>query len=124
MSAACGIDEDDIERLRRGVGDGIFCYIRSVFAIPALVQLYCPQPLPGGEFTEIPSVHPELFDGARTECVTGSDEDGEVVLEEEEGQFGEIGGFSNAVDADDGDNVGTRFGGGEMRRMCDAGYGV
>ena len=53
----------------------------------------------------------ELFDGAGAEGVAGGDEKGEVVLEEEEGEFGEVGGFADAVDANDGDYVGAGFGG-------------
>ena len=53
----------------------------------------------------------ELFDGAGAEGVAGGDEEGEVVLEEEEGEFGEVSGFADAVDTDDGDNVGAGFGG-------------
>ena len=53
----------------------------------------------------------ELFDGAGAEGITGGDEEGEVVLEEEECKFGEVGGFADAVDADDGDDVGAGFGG-------------
>ena len=52
----------------------------------------------------------ELFYGAASEGVAGGDEDAEVVLEEEEGEFGEGGGFADAVDADDGDGVGTPVG--------------
>jgi len=32
-------------------------------------------------------------------------------LQEEEGDFGEVGGFADAVDADDGEDVGARAGG-------------
>lgn len=50
-----------------------------------------------------------MFDGAGAESIAGGDEDLEVILEEEEGELGEVCGFADAVDADDGDYVGAWF---------------
>lgn len=62
-------------------------------------------------------MHAELLDGAGAEGIAGGDEEGEVVLEEEEGEFRKGGGFAYAVDADDGDDVGSPLcGGGEGGR--------
>ena len=52
----------------------------------------------------------QLFDCARPERVAGGNEDRVVSVEEFEGYFGEICGFSDAVDADEGDCVGTVLG--------------
>ena len=56
----------------------------------------------------------ELFDGAGAESIAGGDEEGKLILEKEEGEFGEIGGFPDAINADNGDDVGTGSGRGEI----------
>ena len=52
-------------------------------------------------------MHLELLHGTGAESVGGGDEDLEFVLQQEVGDFGEVGGFADAVDADDGDDVGA-----------------
>lgn len=101
-----GVDEDDVEVLRSGVGDGVFGDVGCVLAVALLVELDLAA-FAGGEFLEVAGVHAELFDGAGAEGVAGGDEDFEFVLKEEEADFGEVGGFADAVDADDGDYVGA-----------------
>ena len=54
----------------------------------------------------------ELFDCTGAECIACGDEEGVMVLQEEEGEFGEGGGFADAVYADDADYVGGGGGGG------------
>lgn len=121
MATTRGIDEDDIVALLLGVSDGVAGDMRGVLAVPLLVQLHPAQPFALTEFPEVAGVHAELFDGARAEGVAGGDEDAQVVLQEEEGEFGQGSGFADAVDADDGDCVGT--GGGEVG-VCGVGDGV
>ena len=53
-------------------------------------------------------MYPELLHCTAAERVGRDDEHAEVVLEEEVGDFAEIGGFADAVDADDADDVGAR----------------
>lgn len=79
-----GVDEDDVEVVGRSIGDGVFGYVRCVFAVPFFVKLHFAQALPLTQFFEIAGVHTELFDGAGAEGVAGGDEKGEIVLEEEE----------------------------------------
>lgn len=88
MATTGGIDEDDVEFLRGRVGHGVFGNVRGVLAVAFFVQLDFPEPFALGEFLKISRVDAELFDGAGAECVAGGDEELEVVLEEEECEFG------------------------------------
>ena len=124
MSSAGGVDEDDIESFGGGVGDSVARDISGVFAVAALVEFDGAETFAGGEGGEVGGVHAELFDGAGAECVAGGDEEGEVVLEQEEGEFGEGGGFADAVDADDGDCVGAAVVGLRGWGARDGGYGA
>lgn len=91
MPPAGRVDEDDVELLRRGVADGVFGDVRGVFAVAFLVELNFPEPLSFRELFQVASVHAELLDRARPESIAGRDEEVEVVLKEEERQFGEVG---------------------------------
>ena len=51
----------------------------------------------------------KLLNSARPESITSRDEEVEIVLKEEESQFGEVSGFAHAVDADYGDDIRTWF---------------
>lgn len=66
----------------------------------------------------------ELLNCTRAECVTGGNEQGEVVLKKKKGEFGKTGGFADAVDTDDGNNIGAGRGGQEVeiRRRIDGRY--
>lgn len=101
MAPAGGVDQNDVEVLRGGVADGVFGNVGSVFAVSLFVELDFAEAFAFGEFFQIAGVHAELLDGARAEGIAGGDEEVEVVLEEEEGEFGEIGRFPHTVDAHD-----------------------
>lgn len=105
MAAARGIDEHDVDGFRGRVGDGVFGNVGCVFAVAALVELDAAAGFAVGEFAEVARVDAQLLDGARPEGVAGGDEEGEVVLQEEEGEFAKVGRFTHAVDADNGDHV-------------------
>ena len=49
----------------------------------------------------------KLLDSAGAEGVAGGDEDAVFVLQEEEADFAEVGGLADAVDADNGDDIGS-----------------
>lgn len=53
-------------------------------------------------------MYTELFDRTRAECVARRDEKGEIILKEEEGQFGQVSGFADSVDPNDGNYIGPR----------------
>lgn len=88
MAATGGIDEDDVEAVIAGVSDGVAGDVGGVFAVTLFVQFDFGETVAGGEVGEVAGVDAELFDGAGAEGVAGGDEEGEVVLEEEEGEFG------------------------------------
>lgn len=56
---------------------------------------------------------PELLNRATSKCVASCDQDFQLVLEEPERDFGQVGGLAHAVDTDEGDSVrgGTLMGG-------------
>lgn len=110
VAAAGGVDEDDVEVVVFGVRDGVAGDVGGVFAVALFVEFDAAEVFAVGEVFEVAGVDAELFDGAGAEGVAGRDQEGEVVLEEEEGEFGEGGGFADAVDADDGDGVGALLG--------------
>lgn len=109
MAATRRVDEDDVEivllRIRDGVGGDVGC----VFAV-ALFEQVDGAALALAEFLQVAHVDAQLLDGAGAERVGGGDEDAVVVLEQEEGDFGEVGGLADAVYADDGEDVGARGG--------------
>lgn len=107
VAAAGGVDEHDVKVLRGGIRDGIFGDVGGVFAVAFLEELDTASAFARGEFLEVAGVHTQLFHGAGAEGVAGGDENFEVVLEKEEGEFGKVGRFAHAVDADDGDDVGA-----------------
>lgn len=115
VSASCGVDEDYVvEHLALS---GVGCVYHSiagnggcVFAIPLLKQIDGADLLATAELAEVANVHAELLDGARTESVCCYDKDAQLVLEEEVGDLAEVGGFADAVDAYDADNVGSCVG--------------
>lgn len=112
VAAAGGVDEDDVEGVGGGMGDGGFGDGGGVFAVALFVEFDLGGAgLAGGQLLEVAGVHAELLDGAGAEGVAGGDEELQVVLEEEEGEFGEVGRFADAVDADDGDYIWSSFGG-------------
>jgi hypothetical protein len=106
MTATRSVDEDDVETVFLGMYDGIGGDVCGVFAVTLFEEVYF-SAFSFGEFLEISYVHAELLDGAGAEGVSGGDEDAMVVLEEKEGDFGEVGGFADAVYADDGEDVGA-----------------
>lgn len=108
MAPARGVDENDVEFVRRRVRHGVLGDVGCVFAVTLFVQLDRAAAFALREFLQVARVHAELLHGAGAECVAGCDKEGEVVLEEEEGEFGEVGGFTDAVDSDDGNYVGSR----------------
>lgn len=106
VPAASRVDEDDVEALVGGMGDCVLCDGGGVLAVALLVELDLAA-LAGGELLEVADVDGELLDGAGAEGVSGGDEDLVLVLQEEEADLGEVGGLADAVDADDGDDVGA-----------------
>lgn len=113
VAPAGGVDEHDVEFIRLRVRHGVFGDIRRVLAVSLFIQFHLTAFLALAQFGEVAGVDAQLFDGAGAEGVAGGDEEAEVVLEEEEGEFGEVGGFADAVDADYGDCVGAGGGAGE-----------
>lgn len=106
VPAAGGVDKHDVEAACGGVRDGVFGDVGRVFAVALFVQLDAAA-FARGELLEVAGVHAQLFDGAGPEGVARGDQDAEFVLQQEEGDFGEVGGFTDAVDADNGDDVGA-----------------
>ena len=88
MAPACGIDEDNVEFLRGCVGHGVFGDVGGVLAVAFFVQLDFPEPFAFGEFLKIARVDAKLFNCAGAECIARGDEQLEVVLNEEECEFG------------------------------------
>lgn len=106
MPAAGSVDEDNVEALLSGVADGVLGNGGGVLAVALLVELDVAA-LAGSELLEVADVDGELLDGAGTEGVAGGDEDLVLVLQEEEADLGQVGGLADAVDADDGHDVGA-----------------
>ena len=106
MATTRGVDEDDIVALLGSVGDCVLGDGGGIFAVALLVEFDLTT-LAGGEFFEVADVDGKLLDGAGAEGIAGGDEDFVFVLEEEEANLGEVGGFADAVDADDGHDVGA-----------------
>jgi len=71
VSTTGGVDEDDVEFLGRGIGDGVFGDVGGVLAVAFLVQLYLPEGFAIREFFEVARMHSELLDGAGAEGVAG-----------------------------------------------------
>ena len=120
------VDKHDREPIRGRIRHSILGDAGGVFAVALLEELDATPPFPRRELFEVAGVDTQLLDGARAEGVTGRDEDFEVVLEKEEGEFGEVGGFADAVNADYRDYVGAGFrrNGVEGRRVGDGGNGA
>lgn len=109
-----GVDEDDVVALLGGVGDCVLGDGGGVLAVALLVEFDLAS-FAGGEFFEVADVDGELLDGAGAEGVAGGDEDFVLVLQEEEADLGEVGGLADAVDADDGHDVGAALAEGRDR---------
>lgn len=88
MPSAGSVDENDVELILFGVGDGVFCDMRGVLAVALFIEFDVAQLFSFGKFFKVAGMDAELFDGAGSEGVAGCDDDAEVVLEEEEGEFG------------------------------------
>lgn len=80
------------------------CDVRRVLAV-ALFEEIDAAALTLRELLEVPYVHAKLLDGARAERVSSSDENTVVVLQKKEGNLGEVGRFTDAVDADNGKHI-------------------
>lgn len=106
VSASGGVNEDDVEAVLRGVSHGVASDGGGVLAVALLVELNAAA-LTDGELLEVADVHGELLNGAGAEGVAGGDEDLVLVLQEEEANLGQVGRLADAVDADDGDDVGA-----------------
>lgn len=83
MSSASGVDKDDVKAVLLGIADSVLGDVGGVFTVALFVELD-DAALADGEFLEVTGVDAELLDCAGAECVTGSDEDFEFILEEEE----------------------------------------
>ena len=118
MPAPGGVDEHHIVPLLRGKGHGVLGHRRSILAIALLVQLDLAA-LAGGQLFEVAHVHGQLLDGAGAEGVARCDEHLVLVLQEEEADLREIGGFADAVDTDNGHDVGAALAEGGSRRGGD-----
>jgi hypothetical protein len=106
VPAAGGVDENDVEAVFLRVRDSVGCDVCRVLAV-ALFEEVDFASFSFAEFLQVLDVHAQLLDGAGAEGVGGGDEDAVVVLQEEEGDFGEVCGFADAVDADDGEDIGA-----------------
>jgi hypothetical protein len=104
------IDQDDIEPVLLGVLHRVGRNVRRVLAVALLEDVHAAA-LALRQFLQVPHVHTQLLDGAGAERVGGGDEHAVVVLQQEEGDFGEVCGFADAVHADDGEDVGACAGG-------------
>lgn len=102
------INKNDVVALLSSMVNGILGDGSSIFAVSLLVQLDFAS-FSGRQLLKVPHMHGELLDGARTESVAGGDEDLVLVLQQEEADLGQVGGLADAVDSDDGDDVGPSF---------------
>ena len=114
MPPSSSINQHHVVVLLRGMGHRILSYRSSILAVSLLVQLdaatfsLC-------QLFKVAYVYGELLDRAGSKGISGGDQDLVLVLEEEIADFREVGGFSYAVDANDGHYVGTRFSEGGAR---------
>lgn len=108
VPAAGGVDEDDIEFVRGRVRHGVLGDVGRVFAVALFVQLDFAPALALREFLEVAGVNSELLHGPGAECVAGRDQEGKVVLQEEEGKFGKVRRLADAVDSYDGNHIRAR----------------
>lgn len=125
MSSARSVNEHDIEPVLLRVHNCVSSNVRCIFSVPFLEKIDF-SALALAQLLQVPHVHAQLLDGAGAERVCSRDEDAVVVLEEEEGDFGEVGGFTDAVYADDGEDVGAgrgRVGLGDFAEEVEGGGG-
>jgi hypothetical protein len=122
VPAARGIDENHIVQhlSLRGVGgvhNGVACNGRRIFAIALFKQVDSADLLTTAELAEVANVHTKLLDSTGTECVCRYYQYTELVLKKEVGDFAEVGGLADTVDADNTDNVRTCVG--RLDGACD-----
>ena len=108
MPTPGGIDEHDIVTLLGAEGNGILSDGGGILAVPPLVELDLAA-FARGELLEVADVDGQLLDGAGAEGVTGGDEDLVLILQQEEADLGQVGRLADAIDPDDGDDVGARL---------------
>jgi hypothetical protein len=110
MSPARCINQHNVEAILLRMSHSISSDVSCIFTVSLFEQIDFAA-LALAEFLEVADVDAQLLDSAGAERVGCGDEDAVVVLEQEEGDFGEVCGFADAVDADDGENIGARGGG-------------
>lgn len=108
MATSSGVDEDDLELLRRRICHGILGDIGRILAVAFFIQLNFTTAFTLGEFFEIPGVYTELLNRPRAEGIARRDEERKIVLEKEESQFRQVGGFADSVDSHNGNYVWPR----------------
>lgn len=108
VPAASRVDEDNVKALLGRKGNGVLGNSGGILAVALLVELDLAA-LSSCQLFEVPYMDSELLDGTGSERVAGRDEHLVLVLKEEEANLGQVGRLAHAVDAHNGDDVGTSF---------------
>jgi hypothetical protein len=112
VSSSGSIDENDIKSFCTGKFHGMSSHISCVLAISSFKQLDFNALVLAVAFdplVEIEDVFAQLLYSAGSKGIARGYEDRVPIVEEFEGDFGEIGGFAYSVDTDKGDCVRTLF---------------
>lgn len=127
VAAAGRVNQDNVEAHvvgggGAGIGDGVAGQRGGVLAVALFEELDVADVFALAQLGQVAHVDAQLLDGTGAEGVGGADEDAEVVLKEEKSNFGERGGFADAVDTDDADDIGARgVGGGDGAQEIERG---
>jgi hypothetical protein len=83
MTAASGINQDNVISLLRCYSDGIFRNIGCILSIPLFVEFNL-STFSGRKVFQVANVHSQLLNGARSKGVPSDDQDFVLILQEEE----------------------------------------
>ena len=112
MSPSSRVDKNHIKSLHIGKLDRMSSHIRSILSITPLKQLNFYTfilAIPLNPLSQIHYVLTKLLHRSGTKRITRGNQNRVPIVQEFEGYFGEISRFSDAVDADEGDCVGSLF---------------
>ena len=113
-----GVNEHNIIPLLVRVRHRILRNGCRILPVSFLVQFHLPA-LARRKLLEVPHMHGQLLDCARPERVARGNEHSVLVLQKEVADLREVRGLADAVDADDGEDVGARLAEGGHGRGCD-----
>ncbi len=110
LHASSSINQNHVRPRVLCLTNSVMCYARRVLAIAFFEELNhgaATVALGRMQSIQVASMRAQLFYGTGPECVTGSDEHSEWVLDKPKGHFGQVGRFAHAVHATEYDDVRT-----------------